>query len=266
MSQVRVALVGVGNCAAALVQGVTFYRDATDETFIPGLMHPRVGPYAISDIVFSAAFDVNAEKVGKDLSEAIFAPPNNTIRFADVPTLGVTVSQGPALDGIGPSAQQFVPVRDGDPDDVVQILQESQTDIVVNFLPVGSGEATAFYARAALEAGCGFVNCMPIFIASDETWASRFAQAGLPIIGDDVKSQVGATIVHRALTRLFKIRGVRLDRTYQLNFGGNLDFANMLDRDRLSTKRISKTRAVTSQIDYDLPPEAIHIDMDEDLF
>ncbi|MFN2236682.1 MAG: inositol-3-phosphate synthase [Anaerolineales bacterium] len=257
--KVRVAIVGIGNCAAALVQGVEYYRNAALDEEIPGLMHATVGGYHISDIEFSAAFDVVASKVGKDLSEAIWAEPNNTIKFADVPFLGVPVHRGMTYDGLGKYLLQKVEKAKGPTDDMISILKETQTDVIVNFLPVGSEMATKWYVEQALDAGCGFVNGIPVFIATSEYWSKRFEDAGLPIIGDDVKSQVGATITHRVLTNIFKDRGVHIDRTYQLNFGGNMDFFNMLERDRLESKKISKTQAVTSQLPYDIGAENIHV-------
>ncbi|MEA3408222.1 MAG: inositol-3-phosphate synthase [Chloroflexota bacterium] len=256
---VNVAIIGVGNCAASLVQGVSFYQDAPDDEFIPGLMHPRVGPYHVHDINFTAAFDIDAEKVGKDLSQAIWAGPNNTVKFADVDHLGVPVYRGVERDGLGRYLKERIAVAPGEPADMVSILRDTETDIVVNFLPVGSEKATKWYVEKILEAGCGMVNCIPVFIAREAEWQARFENKGLPIIGDDVKSQVGATIVHRVLTNLFRTRGVHLDHTYQLNFGGNMDFFNMLERDRLTSKKISKTNAVTSQLDYELPPEDVHV-------
>ena len=247
---VRVAVVGAGNCASALVQGVHFYRDAEVGQFVPGLMHVEVGGYHVRDVKFVAAFDVAANKVGVDLRDALLAGPNNTIRFADVPTTGVTVRRGPTLDGLGKYVRGVVTESDAEPCNVVDALRQSGAEVLVSYLPVGSQRATEFYAEAALSAGCAFVNCVPAFIASNPQWAERFAAAGLPVVGDDVKSQVGATITHRVLTNLFRDRGVRLDHTYQLNFGGNTDFMNMLERDRLESKKISKTNAVTSQLDY----------------
>ncbi len=257
--KVRVAIIGVGNCASSLVQGVYFYRHVPDDGVVPGLMHPVLGGYHIRDIEFSAAFDVDAEKVGKDLSEAIFSGPNNTVRFCEVPHLGVPVSRGMTHDGLGHYLRQVIRKAPGPTADIVRILKDTGTDVVVNFLPVGSEMATKWYIEQILEAGCGFVNGIPVFIAREPYWQKRFAERGLPVIGDDVKSQVGATIVHRVLTRLLRDRGVRIDRTYQLNFGGNMDFYNMLERERLESKKISKTRAVTSQLDYELPPENIHV-------
>jgi myo-inositol-1-phosphate synthase len=257
--QVRVAIVGVGNCASALVQGIEFYRNAAPGELVPGLMHVDLGGYHVGDIAISAAFDVDANKVGRDVSEAIFAPPNNTYRFANVPPLGVEVRRGTTLDGLGKYLSREIQEADAPPADVVRILRETRTDVVVSYLPVGSEEATQFYVEQALEAGCGFVNCIPVFIASRPYWQKRFEKKGLPIIGDDIKSQVGATITHRLLTQLFRDRGVRLDRTYQLNFGGNSDFLNMLERERLESKKISKTQAVTSQLDYELPADSVHV-------
>ncbi|HLC34562.1 MAG TPA: inositol-3-phosphate synthase [Anaerolineales bacterium] len=257
--KVRVAIIGVGNCASSLVQGVQFYRDAADGVFIPGLMHATLGGYHIGDIEFTAAFDVVEGKVGKDLAEAIYAYPNNTYRFAEVPKLGVPVYRGMTHDGLGKYLSEVVKKAPGPTDDIVRILKESQTDVVVSYLPVGSEMATKWYVEQILEAGCAMVNCIPVFIASQGYWQKRFEERGLPIIGDDIKSQVGATIVHRALTNLFVDRGVRLDRTYQLNFGGNTDFLNMLERERLESKKISKTGAVTSQLPYTLPPENVHV-------
>jgi len=257
--KVRVAIIGVGNCASSLVQGVQFYRDAADGVFIPGLMHASLGGYHIGDIEFTAAFDVVEGKVGKDLGEAIYAYPNNTYRFAEVPKLGVPVYRGMTHDGLGKYLSEVVKKAPGPTDDIVRILKETQTDVVVSYLPVGSEMATKWYVEQILEAGCAMVNCIPVFIASQGYWQKRFEERGLPIIGDDIKSQVGATIVHRALTNLFVDRGVRLDRTYQLNFGGNTDFLNMLERERLESKKISKTGAVTSQLPYTLPPENVHV-------
>jgi myo-inositol-1-phosphate synthase len=261
MSQgkVRVAIVGLGNCASSFVQGVQYYRDAPPEEFVPGLMHVDLGGYHISDIEFSAAFDVDKSKVGLDVSEAIWAGANNTIKFAEVPELGVRVQRGMTHDGIGKYLSDVVVKAPGETDDVVGILKQTKTDVLVSYLPVGSEEATKWYVEQALAAGCAFVNCIPVFIAREHYWQNRFEKAGLPIIGDDIKSQVGATIVHRTLARLYRERGVRLDRTYQLNFGGNTDFLNMLERDRLLSKKISKTRSVTSQLDYQVGDENIHI-------
>jgi len=259
MGKVRVALIGIGNCASALVQGVEFYKNAADDEFVPGLMHVRLGDYHVSDIEFSAAFDIDVNKVGKDLSEAILAPPNNTYRFANVPRLGIPVSRGMTHDGLGRYLSEVIQKAPGATADIVGILRETETDVVVNFLPVGSEMATKWYVEQVLDAGCAFVNCIPVFIAREAYWQKRFEDRGLPIIGDDIKSQVGATIVHRVLTRLFGDRGVRLDRTYQLNFGGNTDFLNMLERERLESKKISKTNAVTSQLDFNLPAKDVHV-------
>jgi myo-inositol-1-phosphate synthase len=257
--EVKVALVGVGNCASSLVQGVRFYQDASDNERVPGLMNVRLGGYHVGDIRFVAAFDVNAGKVGQDLATAIAAQPNNTIKFADVAPTGVTVQRGPTLDGLGTYVKDVVPESDVSAVDVAEALRNSGADVVVSYLPVGSQAATEFYADAALKAGCAFVNCIPVFIASQPDWVRRFEEAGVPLVGDDIKSQVGATIVHRALANLFRERGVRLDHTYQLNFGGNSDFRNMLERERLESKKISKTRAVTSQIDHHLSNDDAHV-------
>jgi myo-inositol-1-phosphate synthase len=257
--RVRVAIIGVGNCANALVQGVEYYRDADPDTFVPGLMHVDLGGYHVRDIELAAAFDVTSAKVGKDLAEAIWAKPNDTIRFADVPETGVTVSRGMTHDGIGKYLSGVLEKAPGQTDDVAGILQDTCTDVVVNYLPVGSEEATKWYTEQILSAGCAMVNCMPVFIAREPYWQGRFEQKGLPIIGDDIKSQVGATIVHRVLTSLFRERGVRLDRTMQLNVGGNSDFLNMLERERLESKKVSKTNAVTSMLDYDLGDGNVHV-------
>jgi len=257
--KVRVAIIGVGNCASSLVQGVHYYRNAKVGDSVPGLMHVEMGGYHIRDIEFSAAFDVVKTKVGKDLSQAILAYPNNTIPFADVPRLNLRVHRGMTHDGLGTYLASVVEKADGPTDDIVRILKQTKTDVVVNYLPVGSEMATKWYAEQVLEAGCALVNCIPVFIASSDYWAGRFRERHLPIIGDDIKSQVGATIVHRVLTNLFTDRGIHLDRTYQLNFGGNMDFYNMLDRGRLESKKISKTNAVTSQLPYTLPPENVHV-------
>ena len=257
--KIRVAIIGAGNCASSLIQGVHYYRDADENAEIPGLMHVNLGGYHIRDIEFVAAFDVDADKVGKDLSQAIFSGQNNTVKFADVPLSGVTVQRGPTMDGLGKYLRQVVDESDAAPVNVAQVLKESRTDVVINYLPVGSEEATRFYVEQVLEAGCGFVNCIPVFIAREAYWRGRFEEAGLPIIGDDIKSQVGATITHRVLTRLFEDRGVRIDRTYQLNFGGNTDFMNMLERERLESKKISKTDAVTSQLDKTIASRNIHV-------
>ena len=257
--KVRVAIIGVGNCAASLVQGVHFYKDAQGDAFVPGLMHVNLGGYHVGDIEFTAAFDIDQDKVGLDLAEAIWQPPNNTVQFTDVPRLDVPVYRGMTHDGLGKYLSQVITKASGPTADIVSILKDTGTDVVVNFLPVGSEMATKWYVEQVLDAGCGLVNCIPVFIAREEYWQNRFEERGLPVIGDDIKSQVGATIIHRVLTRLFCERGVRLDRTYQLNFGGNMDFYNMLERKRLESKKISKTRAVTSQLDYDLPADDIHV-------
>ncbi|TML26022.1 MAG: inositol-3-phosphate synthase [Actinobacteria bacterium] len=257
--RVRVALVGVGNCANSLLQGVEYYKDAPDDQFVPGLMHVNLGGYHVSDIDFTAAFDVTTDKVGKDLADAIWAHPNDTIKFADVPQTGVKVSRGMTHDGLGKYVSQVVTKAPGETSDVVGILRDTKTDVVVNYLPVGSEMATKWYAEQVLEAGCAMVNCMPVFIAREKYWQRRFEEKGLPIIGDDIKSQVGATITHRVLTSLFRERGVRLDKTMQLNVGGNSDFLNMLERDRLESKKISKTNAVTSMLDYDLGAQNVHV-------
>jgi myo-inositol-1-phosphate synthase len=254
-----VAIIGVGNCASALVQGVHHYRGVQETGFVPGLMRPRLGPYHVGDVEFSAAFDIDANKVGRDLAEAILTPPNNTVRFAPVPPLGVPVHRGMTHDGLGQYLSQVITKAPGATADIAGILRETRTDVVVNFLPVGSEMATKWYVEQVLDAGCGFVNCIPVFIAREAYWQRRFEERGLPVVGDDVKSQLGATIVHRALTRLFMDRGVRLDRTSQLNVGGNTDFYNMLERQRLASKKVSKTDAVRSQLAHDLPEEAIHI-------
>ena len=257
--KVRVAIIGVGNCASSLVQGVYYYRNAKAGDQIPGIMHVDLGGYHLADLEFVAAFDVDKNKVGKDLADAIYAKPNNTYRFADVPKTGVKVSRGMTLDGIGKYLSQVVTKAAGETDDIVGILRERKVDVVVSYLPVGSEDATRWYVEQVLQAGCAFVNCIPVFIGREPRWQKRFAAAKLPIIGDDIKSQVGATITHRVLTRLFMDRGVRLDRTYQLNFGGNTDFLNMLERERLESKKISKTNAVTSMLDYPLPAEDVHV-------
>lgn len=257
--KVRVAIVGVGNCASSLVQGVEYYKNAKPDDFIPGLMHVNLGGYHIRDIEFTAGFDINETKVGKDLSEAIFAAPNNTYKFSDVPLLKAPVYRGMTHDGLGKYLKQVITKAPGKTADIVKILKDTGTDVVVNYLPVGSENATKWYVEQILQAGVGFVNCIPVFIAREQYWQSRFKSAGLPIIGDDIKGQVGATITHRVLTRLFRERGVRLERTMQLNVGGNTDFYNMLERERLESKKISKTNAVTSQLDYDIGAENIHI-------
>lgn len=257
--KVRVAIIGVGNCASSLVQGVHFYKDAKDDDRIPGLMHVNLGGYHISDIEFSAAFDVVDTKVGLDLAEAIYAFPNNTFKFCDVPKMGIKVERGMTHDGLGKYLSQILKKAPGPTADIVKILKDTGTDVVLNYLPVGSEMATKWYVEQIIEAGVGMVNCIPVFIASSEYWGKRFTDAGLPIIGDDIKSQVGATILHRVLTSLFVDRGVRLDHTYQLNFGGNTDFMNMLERERLESKKISKTGAVTSMLPYTLPEGDVHV-------
>ncbi|WP_027342867.1 inositol-3-phosphate synthase [Hamadaea tsunoensis] len=259
MGSVRVAIVGVGNCASSLVQGVEYYRNADPNERVPGLMHVDFGGYHVRDVQFVAAFDVDAKKVGQDLAEAIVASENNTIKLCDVPPVGVSVQRGPTYDGLGQYYQEMVQESDEQPVDVAQALRDAQVDVVVSYLPVGSEEADKFYAQAAIDAGCAFVNALPVFIASDPVWAKKFEDAGLPIVGDDIKSQVGATIVHRALAKLFEDRGVELLRTYQLNFGGNMDFMNMLERTRLVSKKISKTQSVTSQVPHELAKSDVHI-------
>jgi myo-inositol-1-phosphate synthase len=256
---IRLAIVGAGNCASALVQGLEFYKDASPGDQVPGLMHVQLGPYHLRDILVVAAFDVDGKKVGRDVSEAIVAEPNNTIKFADVPPLGVTVQRGPTLDGLGRYYRDTITESTDKPVDVAAALRGAGAQVVVNYLPVGSEVAAKHYAQAALEAGAAFVNCMPVFIASDREWARRFHEAGAPIVGDDIKSQVGSTIIHRVLAKLFEDRGVRLDNTYQLNFGGNMDFMNMLERERLVSKKISKTQSVQSQLRKALPKDNIHI-------
>src|ERR671931_72819 len=263
--RVRVAIIGVGNCANSLLQGREYYKDAPDDQFVPGLMHVNLGGYHVRDIQFTAAFDVTTDKVGKDLADAIWAHPNDTIKFADVPKTGVVVSRGMTHDGLGKYLSEVVDKASGDTDDVAEILRETGTDVVVNYLPVGSEEATKWYTEQILQAGCAMVNCMPVFIAKGGHFARRFEDAGLPIIGDDIKSQVGATITHRVLTNLFRDRGVRLDRTMQLNVGGNSDFLNMLERERLESKKISKTNAVTSMLDYDLGDGNVHVGPSDDV-
>ncbi|HZS75115.1 MAG TPA: inositol-3-phosphate synthase [Ktedonobacteraceae bacterium] len=257
--KVRVGIIGVGNCASSLVQGVQYYQNAQPDDFIPGLMHVNLGGYHIRDIEFTCAFDIDQNKVGKDISEAIFAPPNNTYRFSDVPKLGAKVYRGMTHDGLGKYLSRVITKAPGSTDDVVKILQDTGTDVVINYLPVGSETATKWYVEQVLQAKVGLVNCIPVFIAREAFWQNRFKEAGLPIIGDDIKSQVGATIVHRKLARLFRERGVKLERTMQLNVGGNTDFYNMLERDRLESKKISKTNAVTSQLDYELGEDNVHI-------
>ncbi|MBI4289465.1 MAG: inositol-3-phosphate synthase [Chloroflexi bacterium] len=259
MGKINVAIIGVGNCASSLVQGVHYYRNAKEEDFVPGLMHVNLGGYHISDINFVAAFDIDQNKVGKDLAEAIYAPPNNTFKFCEVPPTGVKVHRGMTHDGLGKYLSQVITKAPGATANIVKILKETQTDVVISYLPVGSEAATKWYIEQILDAGCGFVNCIPVFIARESYWQNRFAERGLPVIGDDIKSQVGATITHRVLTRLFQDRGVKLERTYQLNFGGNTDFYNMLERERLESKKISKTQAVTSQLNYEIPPDNIHV-------
>jgi myo-inositol-1-phosphate synthase len=259
LRKVRVGIVGVGNCASSFVQGLSYYKDAKGNEPVPGLMNVELGGYHISDVEVSAAFDVNASKVGCDVAEAIFAEPNNTQRFATVPQSGIIVNRGRTLDGLGKYLRETIEESPDDEADVTAILRQSKTDVLVSYLPVGSQKATEWYAERALEAGCAFVNCIPVFIASNPEWRKRFEERGLPIIGDDIKSQVGATIVHRVLANLFRERGVRLDRTYQLNFGGNTDFQNMLERERLESKKISKTQAVSSQLDIPLPASDIHV-------
>ncbi|WP_280415825.1 inositol-3-phosphate synthase [Nocardia carnea] len=258
-SSVRVAIVGVGNCASSLVQGVQYYRDADDTATVPGLMHVRFGQYHVRDVQFVAAFDVDAKKVGFDLSEAIFASENNTIKISDVAPLGVTVQRGPTLDGIGKYYAETIELAETDPVDVVQALKDAEVDVLVSYLPVGSEEADKFYAQCAIDAGVAFVNALPVFIASDPEWAEKFRAAGVPIVGDDIKSQVGATITHRVMAKLFEDRGVQLDRTMQLNVGGNMDFKNMLERERLESKKISKTQAVTSNLQKEMGANDVHI-------
>ncbi|MFI2231556.1 inositol-3-phosphate synthase [Nocardia testacea] len=258
-SSVRVAIVGVGNCASSLVQGVQYYRDADDSTTVPGLMHVRFGEYHVRDVQFVAAFDVDAKKVGFDLSEAIFASENNTIKISDVPPLGVTVQRGPTLDGIGKYYAETIELAESEPVDVVKALKDAEVDVLVSYLPVGSEEADKFYAQCAIDAGVAFVNALPVFIASDPVWAEKFRAAGVPIVGDDIKSQVGATITHRVMAKLFEDRGVQLDRTMQLNVGGNMDFKNMLERERLESKKISKTQAVTSNLQKEMGANDVHI-------
>ena len=259
MDKVRVAIIGVGNCASSFVQGVEFYKNAKEKDFVPGLMHVNLGGYHIKDIEFSAAFDIDKNKVGKDLSEAIFTYPNNTYKFSSVPRLRIPVHRGMTHDGLGEYLSKIIQKAPGPTADIVKILKETKTDVVVSYLPVGSEEATKWYVEQVLDAGCGFVNCIPVFIAKEKYWQRRFVDRGLPVIGDDIKSQVGATIAHRVLTRLFRERGVKLEKTSQLNVGGNTDFLNMLERSRLESKRISKTNAVTSQLDYDIGATNVHI-------
>ena len=259
MGKVNVAIIGVGNCASSLVQGIHYYKKAKEGEMIPGLMHINLGGYHISDINFVAAFDIDKNKVGKDLAEAIYTKPNNTFKFCDVPRTGVKVARGMTHDGLGKYLSQIITKAPGPTANIVGILKETKTDVVINYLPVGSEEATKWYVEQILKAGCGMVNCIPVFTAREPYWYNRFHQAGLPIVGDDIKSQVGATITHRVLTKLFRDRGVVLEKTYQLNFGGNTDFYNMLERERLESKKISKTNAVTSQLDYALDPDDIHV-------
>jgi myo-inositol-1-phosphate synthase len=259
MGKVRVAIIGVGNCASSFVQGVHYYRNARDEDRVPGLMHVNLGGYHVRDIEFSAAIDIDKNKVGKDLAEAIYTKPNNTLKFASVPKTGLKVQRGMTHDGLGKYLSKIITKAPGSTVDIVKLLKDSKTDVVVSYLPVGSEEATKWYVEQILEAGCAFVNCIPVFIAREPYWQRRFEQKGLPVIGDDIKSQVGATITHRVLTSLFVDRGVRIDRTYQLNFGGNTDFLNMLERERLESKKISKTNAVTSMIPYDMPEDDVHV-------
>jgi myo-inositol-1-phosphate synthase len=259
LGKINVAIIGVGNCASSLVQGVHYYRNAIENEPVPGLMHVNLGSYHIRDINFVAAFDIAKNKVGKDIASAIYAPLNNTFKFCQVPRTGVKVSRGMTHDGLGKYLSQVITKAPGSTENIVEILQKTRTDVVVNFLPVGSEEATKWYIEQVLTAGCGFVNCIPVFIAKEKYWQNRFNERGLPIIGDDIKSQVGATITHRVLTNLFRDRGVKLERTYQLNFGGNTDFLNMLERERLESKRISKTEAVTSQLDCKIEPDNIHV-------
>jgi len=259
LSKINVAIIGVGNCASSLVQGVYYYRNVVEGESVPGLMHVNIGGYHIGDINFVAAFDIDRNKVGKDIAEAIYTPPNNTIKFCQVPETGVVVERGMTHDGLGKYLSRVITKAPGPTANIVSILKETETDIVVNFLPVGSEEATKWYIEQVLTAGCSFINCIPVFIAREKYWQNRFAERGLAIIGDDIKSQVGATITHRVLTSLFRDRGVKLERTYQLNFGGNMDFYNMLEQERLESKRISKTEAVTSQLDYEIGADNIHV-------
>lgn len=259
MGKINVAIIGVGNCASSLVQGVHYYRNAAENDLVPGLMHVNLGGYHIRDINFVAAFDIDRNKVGKDLAEAIYTPPNNTFKFCDVPSTGVMVERGMTHDGLGKYLSKIIIKAPGATADIVGILKDRKVDVVISYLPVGSEMATKWYVEQVLAAKCGLINCIPVFIAREKYWQKRFEDAGLPIIGDDIKSQVGATITHRVLTRLFRERGVKLERTYQLNFGGNTDFYNMLERERLESKKISKTDAVTSQLDYSLGPDNIHV-------
>ena len=259
MSEVRVAIVGLGNCANSLIQGVEYYKNAPDDEQVPGLMHVRLGGYHISDIKFVAAFDVDSKKVGLDISDAMWASENNTIKFSEVPNKNLKVLRGPTLDGLGKYYRETISESTEEAVDVVQVLKDAKTDVLVCYLPVGSEEAAKFYAQCAIDAKVAFVNALPVFIASDPVWAKKFEDAGVPIIGDDIKSQVGATITHRVLAKLFEDRGVKLERTMQLNVGGNMDFMNMLERDRLESKKISKTQAVTSQVDHDMGKNNVHI-------
>jgi myo-inositol-1-phosphate synthase len=259
MGSVRVAIVGVGNCASSLVQGVEYYKDADPESRVPGLMHVQFGPYHVRDVEFVAAFDVDAKKVGQDLADAIGASENNTIKICDVPPTGITVQRGPTMDGLGQYYRELITESDDPPADVAQALRDARADVLVSYLPVGSEQADRYYAQCALDAGVAFVNALPVFIASDPQWAAKFTEAGVPIIGDDIKSQVGATITHRVLAKLFEDRGVELLRTYQLNVGGNMDFMNMLERTRLQSKKVSKTQSVTSQIPHEMEKAAVHI-------
>ncbi|GAB3405555.1 inositol-3-phosphate synthase [Flindersiella endophytica] len=259
MGGIRVAIVGVGNCATSLIQGVHYYRGADPKSKVPGLMHVRFGTYHVSDVQFVAAFDVDAKKVGQDLAEATQASENNTVKICDVPPLGITVQRGPTFDGLGKYYRETITESDETPVDVVQVLKDTEADVLVSYLPVGSEQADRFYAQCALDAGVAFVNALPVFIATDPEWARKFTEAGVPIIGDDIKSQVGATITHRVLSKLFEDRGVVVERTYQLNFGGNMDFKNMLERDRLESKKISKTQSVQSQIPHEMDNRNIHV-------
>jgi myo-inositol-1-phosphate synthase len=259
MGTINVAIIGVGNCASSLVQGVHYYKDAKENEFVPGLMHVNLGGYHVADINFVAAFDIDKNKVGKDLAQAIFTKPNNTFKFCDVPKTGIRVERGMTHDGLGKYLSQIITKAPGPTANIVDILKKTETDVVINYLPVGSEEATKWYVEQVLTAGCGFINCIPVFTAREPYWQNRFAEHKLPLIGDDIKSQVGATITHRLLTKLFRDRGVKLERTYQLNFGGNTDFYNMLERERLESKKISKTNAVTSQLDYVIDPDNIYV-------
>ncbi len=259
MSEIRIAIVGMGNCASSLLQGLHYYRDAKEDEFVPGLMHVKVGPYHIRDVKVVAAFDVDSNKVGRDVSKAIFVEPNNTIKFSDVPETGVIVQRGPTMDGFAKYYYETVQESTAEVVDVVEVLRESQADILINYLPVGSEEATKWYVVQALDAGCAVVNCMPVFIAKNDQWRAKFEAAGLPLVGDDIKAQFGATIIHRALAKLMSDRGLRLERTSQLNVGGNMDFKNMLEKERLESKRISKTDAVVSQLNHDISPKNVYI-------